>query len=214
MSHQEVSGELSKAVEELKIPKQLSLLRQLKVSTALEKLEQQLHIESRTDRDICKRLATVKRKVHEVVAGKLPDANEKLKADAKLGREQVSERRALLVLISDFLDVINESEGLRSEDVPVRHSNQEPSVYRRVLDEEPVPYAGVVIKALIAECGYSQNEIGRRCGIPKHDLSRYISNLMQLRLKHVRLIAGAIGVQADDIVRLAFEAFLEDMRRP
>jgi hypothetical protein len=212
MSRQEISEQLSKAAETLKMPRALSLLNQLKVSSALDKLERQLHIVPPPDRNLHTRLATVRRKLQSSLVANLPDAHEPLQ-DTKRGRDQVSDRRNLLALIAEFGDVLNQSYKLSAEGASGRCVEQRPNSHKGPLDEEPVAFAGPVIKSLIGQSGLSQNEIGRRCGIPKHDLSRYLSDSMQMRLKHVRLVAEVLEVKAEDIVRIAFDTFLEEMQR-
>lgn len=62
----------------------------------------------------------------------------------------------------------------------------------------------VVLKATIRGLGFTNREVERRLGVSRGYLTRLFSGVMELRYDHVSEIAEAIGVEPEDIFRLAY----------
>jgi transcriptional regulator with XRE-family HTH domain len=62
----------------------------------------------------------------------------------------------------------------------------------------------VVLKATIRGLGFTNREVERRLGVSRGYLTRLFSGVMDLRYDHVSEIAEAIGVEPEDIFRLAY----------
>ena len=62
----------------------------------------------------------------------------------------------------------------------------------------------VVLKATIRGLGFTNREVERRLGVSRGYLTRLFSGVMDLRYDHVSDIANAIGVEPEDIFRLAY----------
>jgi transcriptional regulator with XRE-family HTH domain len=62
----------------------------------------------------------------------------------------------------------------------------------------------VVLKATIRGLGFTNREVERRLGVSRGYLTRLFSGVMDLRYDHVSEIAKAIGVEPEDIFRLAY----------
>jgi transcriptional regulator with XRE-family HTH domain len=62
----------------------------------------------------------------------------------------------------------------------------------------------VVLKATIRGLGFTNREVERRLGVSRGYLTRLFSGVMDLRFDHVSEIAKAIGVDPEDIFRLAY----------
>jgi len=62
----------------------------------------------------------------------------------------------------------------------------------------------VVLKATMRGLGFTNREVERRLGVSRGYLTRLFSGVMDLRYDHVSEIAKAIGVEPEDIFRLAY----------
>ena len=62
----------------------------------------------------------------------------------------------------------------------------------------------VVLKAIIRGLGFTNREVERRLGLSRGYLTRLFSGVMDLRYDHVTEIADVIGVDPEDIFRLAY----------
>lgn len=62
----------------------------------------------------------------------------------------------------------------------------------------------VVLKAIIRGLGFTNREVERRLGLSRGYLTRLFSGVMDLRYDHVSEIADVIGVDPEDIFRLAY----------
>jgi transcriptional regulator with XRE-family HTH domain len=62
----------------------------------------------------------------------------------------------------------------------------------------------VVLKAIIRGLGFTNREVERRLGLSRGYLTRLFSGVMDLRYDHVTEIANVIGVDPEDIFRLAY----------
>lgn len=62
----------------------------------------------------------------------------------------------------------------------------------------------VVLKAIIRGLGFTNREVERRLGLSRGYLTRLFSGVMDLRFDHVTEIADVIGVDPEDIFRLAY----------
>lgn len=62
----------------------------------------------------------------------------------------------------------------------------------------------VVLKATIRGLGFTNREVERRLGLSRGYLTRLFSGVMDLRYDHVTEIADVIGVDPEDIFRLAY----------
>jgi transcriptional regulator with XRE-family HTH domain len=62
----------------------------------------------------------------------------------------------------------------------------------------------LVLKATIRGLGFTNREVERRLGVSRGYLTRLFSGVMDLRYDHVSEIAEAIGVDPEDIFRLAY----------
>jgi transcriptional regulator with XRE-family HTH domain len=61
-----------------------------------------------------------------------------------------------------------------------------------------------VLRATIRALGFTNREIESRLGVSRGYLTRLFSGTMELRFDHVTEIAEALGVDADELFRLAF----------
>lgn len=62
----------------------------------------------------------------------------------------------------------------------------------------------VVLKAIIRGLGFTNREVERRLGLSRGYLTRLFSGVMDLRYDHITEIADVIGVDPEDIFRLAY----------
>lgn len=62
----------------------------------------------------------------------------------------------------------------------------------------------VVLKSIIRGLGFTNREVERRLGLSRGYLTRLFSGVMDLRYDHVTEIADVIGVDPEDIFRLAY----------
>jgi len=62
----------------------------------------------------------------------------------------------------------------------------------------------VVLKAVIRGLGFTNREVERRLGLSRGYLTRLFSGVMDLRYDHITEIADVIGVDPEDIFRLAY----------
>jgi transcriptional regulator with XRE-family HTH domain len=61
-----------------------------------------------------------------------------------------------------------------------------------------------VLKATLRALGFTNREVESRLGVSRGYLTRLFSGVMDLRFDHVSEIAKVIGVEPDEILRLAF----------
>jgi transcriptional regulator with XRE-family HTH domain len=61
-----------------------------------------------------------------------------------------------------------------------------------------------VLKATLRALGFTNREVENRLGVSRGYLTRLFSGVMDLRFDHVAEIAEAIGVEPEEILRLAF----------
>src|SRR3954465_14017667 len=62
----------------------------------------------------------------------------------------------------------------------------------------------VVLKATMRGLGFTNREVERRRGVSRGYLTRLFAGVMDLRYDHVSVIAEAVGVDPEDIFRLAY----------
>ena len=62
----------------------------------------------------------------------------------------------------------------------------------------------VILKAIIRGLGFTNREVERRLGLSRGYLTRLFSGVMDLRYDHITEIADVIGVDPEDIFRLAY----------
>src|SRR5918999_3569814 len=63
-----------------------------------------------------------------------------------------------------------------------------------------------VLKTAIGALGFSLREVERRLGLSRGYLTRLFAGEMDLKIDHVVEIAGVLGVEPEEIFRLAFPA--------
>jgi transcriptional regulator with XRE-family HTH domain len=61
-----------------------------------------------------------------------------------------------------------------------------------------------VLKATIRALGFTNREVETRLGVSRGYLTRLFSGVMDLRFDHIAEIAEVIGVEPEEILRLAF----------
>jgi transcriptional regulator with XRE-family HTH domain len=62
----------------------------------------------------------------------------------------------------------------------------------------------VVLKTSMRALGFTNREVENRLGVSRGYLTRLFSGVMELRFDHVAEIAEAIGLEPEEILRLAF----------
>jgi len=62
----------------------------------------------------------------------------------------------------------------------------------------------VVLKTSMRALGFTNREVENRLGVSRGYLTRLFSGVMDLRFDHVTEIAEAIGLEPEEILRLAF----------
>jgi transcriptional regulator with XRE-family HTH domain len=62
----------------------------------------------------------------------------------------------------------------------------------------------IVLKAAIKPCGFTRGEVEDRLGHSRGHLSRLFTGLIGLRLDHVAEIAEILGVEPEELFRLAY----------
>jgi transcriptional regulator with XRE-family HTH domain len=61
-----------------------------------------------------------------------------------------------------------------------------------------------VLKSVIRALGLTLREVESRLGVSRGYLTRLFSGVMDLRFDHISEIAEAVGIEPDEILRLAF----------
>jgi transcriptional regulator with XRE-family HTH domain len=61
-----------------------------------------------------------------------------------------------------------------------------------------------VLKSVIRALGLTLREVETRLGVSRGYLTRLFSGVMDLRFDHISEIAEAVGIEPDEILRLAF----------
>jgi transcriptional regulator with XRE-family HTH domain len=61
-----------------------------------------------------------------------------------------------------------------------------------------------VLKATLRALGFTNREVESRLGVSRGYLTRLFSGVMDLRFDHISEIAEVIGVEPDEILRLAY----------
>jgi transcriptional regulator with XRE-family HTH domain len=70
--------------------------------------------------------------------------------------------------------------------------------------KEQTAHLNKILKAAIGSLGFSLREVERRLGLSRGYLSRLFAGEMDLKVDHVVEIAGVLGVEPEEIFRLAF----------
>ncbi|HEX4497832.1 MAG TPA: helix-turn-helix transcriptional regulator [Thermoanaerobaculia bacterium] len=68
----------------------------------------------------------------------------------------------------------------------------------------PTQHMITVLKATLRALGFTNREVESRLGVSRGYLTRLFSGVMDLRFDHVAEIAEVIGVEPEEILRLAF----------
>ena len=82
---------------------------------------------------------------------------------------------------------------------------------RNVLGYENIPYAGLVLKAMIHEKDLFQKDVAEVCKMAPSELSRHLSCVYKMNFYEVERVARAIGEDPVKVVKLSFDLYLEDL---
>ncbi len=72
--------------------------------------------------------------------------------------------------------------------------------------KEQTAHLNKILKTAIGALGFSLREVERRLGLSRGYLTRLFAGEMDLKVDHVVDIAGVLGVEPEEIFRLAFPA--------